>query len=199
MAGYRAFEAVTRSVVDLLRDSHRPDRFTAPLEFAVFGVEQFRDGLEAGVSVFLHRATINGTVRSPPGRRQADGTTRRPRLPVDLHLLLTAWSREPSMQHAIAGWMMRTLEDHPLLPVGLLNRALGPVFEAGEAVELVSDDLPNEEMLHLWELIGPDSYQLSFPYLARNIHLDSELDDVVAPEVQERQGDFGSLAGAVAR
>lgn len=200
MASYRAFEAVSQSIADLLRDNYRPADFTPPLEFSVFGGSQFEVGLSAGVSVFLYRASVNGAFRNPPGRSNADGSRDIPKLPVDLHLLLTAWADEPSTQHAVAAWMMRTIEDYPVLSSGMLNRAVGPVFEADEAVELTNDDVPHEEQMHLWELIGGSQpYGLSTPYRARSIQLDSRLTEAVGEPVQERHGRFGTLAEGVAR
>ncbi len=199
MADYRAFEAVAQSIADLLRDNYRPTDFTPPLEFEVFAGPQFANGLTAGVSVYLNRISVNGSLRTPPGRIGPDGERRIPRLPVDLHLLLTAWADEPSTQNAVAAWMMRTLEDHPVLPVGLLNRAVGPVFEADEAVELTVDDAPNEEILHLWELVGADTYHLSVPYRARRIQLDSRLAQDLGEPVQERYARYGVLADGANR
>lgn len=191
MANYRAYEAVCQSIVDLLNDNYDPADFTTALEFDVFSVNDFKAGLTAGVSVFLYRATVNGALRTPPGRLAPNGEREIPRLPIDLHLVLTVWAAQASTQHAIAAWMMRILEDYPILPPGLLNRAVGSTFQPNESVELAIDDLPTEELLHLWELIGPQSYQLSVPYRARNIRIDSELRETEHEAVQERLNRYG--------
>lgn len=197
MASYRGYEAVCQSIADLLNDNYVSADFPTPLEFEVFSVGDFAEGLTAGVSVFLYRATVNGALRSPPGRLAPNGEREIPRLPIDLHLILTAWAGESSTQHAIAGWMMRTLEDYPILPPGLLNRAVESAFEPDERVELAIDDLPTEELFHLWELIGPQSYQLSVPYRARNIRIDSNLRETEYREVQERLQRHGVLREGV--
>ena len=193
MARYRAYEAVCQSVADLLNDNYAPADFSPTLEFDVFSVGDFKNGLTAGVSVFLYRATVNGSLRMPPGRLAPNGDRAIPRLPIDLHLVLTVWAAQASTQHAIAGWTMRTLEDYPILPPGLLNRAVADTFDPDESVELAIDDLPTEDLLQLWELIGPDSYQLSIPYRARNIRLDSELSESAYDPVQDRLHRYGVL------
>lgn len=198
MARYRAYEAVCHSIADLLGDNYDAADFSPTLEFEVFSVGDFRDGLAAGVSVFLYRATVNGSLRMPPGRLEANGDRAIPRLPIDLHLVLTVWAAEASTQQAIAGWTMRTLEDYPILPPGLLNRSVADTFAADESVELAIDDLPTEDLLQLWELIGPDSYQLSIPYRARNIRLDSDLTESAHDAVQDRLSRYGIVQDEVA-
>lgn len=95
---------------------------------------------------------------------------------LQLHFLLTAWAPDASLQHYLTGWMMRVLEDHPVLPAGQLNRRYdpdSPVFLPDETVELSAAPLENEELFHLWDLIGPQTYQLSVPYQARGLRIES--------------------------
>jgi hypothetical protein len=47
---------------------------------------------------------------------------------LDLHFLLTAWGRDPLIQHAITDWMMRVLDNTSILPAGLLNNRYAYVF-----------------------------------------------------------------------
>ena len=67
-----------------------------------------------------------------PPRTALDGTRYRPPTPVDLHFLVTAWEGLQE-QFSMLGWIIRTLEDTPVLPAGLLNRFggnRGEVFTA---------------------------------------------------------------------
>jgi hypothetical protein len=75
--------------------------------------------MAAGVSLFLYRIYPNGTLRSPRGRLGPEGQQYRNQLPLDLHFTLAGWAQDPSPQHLIAGWMMRMIEDTPILPLGL--------------------------------------------------------------------------------
>jgi len=173
MATNRAVEAVCQTLVELLRDEYDPTDFSQPLEFRVVGSDRLTAGVDAGVTLFLYRIVVNGTERTPEGRLAPDGRRLRPELPLDLHVVLTAWGRDPSLQHQVAGWMMRVVEDHHILPSGLLNRRTPGIFRADEAVELSIAEMPTEDLFRLWELVGNGSYQLSVPYVARSLRIES--------------------------
>lgn len=190
MATPRAIEAVCDAVVELLRDNYPPDLGAPPLQFKVFSHSDFASGLSAGVSLFLYRIYVDGTDRSPEGRVELDGQRQFPQMPVQLHFLLTAWGTDASLQQYLAGWMMRTIEDYPVLPAGLLNRRYdedAPVFWADETVELSNVGLDTEDLFALWDLIGSNSYQLSVPYQARGIRIESSRALEAHEAVQERQ------------
>lgn len=190
MATFRAFESVSQAVIDLLRDHYDPDAFNQELEFRVYTAHSFAQPMNAGVSLFAFRVLPNAVHRTPPGRMGPDGRRQRSQLPLDLHFILTAWSRDGSAQQAIAAWMMRVLEDYPVLPAGLLNRRTRAVFRPEETAEVVPAELATEDLLHLWELLGANSYQLSVPYIARNVRIDSELPTPDSPPMQERRFEY---------
>jgi hypothetical protein len=188
MATHRAVEAVCQTIVELLRDNYDPTAFSQQLEFRVVSSSGLVNGsVDAGVTLFL-----DGTDRSPGGRATIDGQRFRPDPPLDLHFVLTVWGSDPSLQHSIAGWMMRTLEDHGSLPSGLLNRRTDGVFRPDEAVEVGVADLDNEELFRLWELIGPNAYQLSIPYYARGVRIASQIPLEEYLRVQQRRFHHGT-------
>ena len=103
-----------------------------------------------GGSIYVHRVAFNTSRRNLPPRTALDGTRYRPPTPVDLHFLVTAWGRTPEEQLSMLGWIIRTLEDTPVLPAGLLNRFAGnrgEVFSSNEAVEIVGEILSFQDML----------------------------------------------------
>jgi hypothetical protein len=196
VATTRGIEATAEAVRGLLRDRYVEDDFALPLEFEVYGQANFLNPeFTNGVSIFVHRVTINGTGRRPRGRIRDDGRREPSKLPVDAHLLLTAWGDTAGVQLAVLGWTMRVLEDYPVLPQGVLNRGTGDVFFPGESVELVADDMPNDELLHLWELLAPQTFQPSVPYVARAIYLESARTEPEGALVQERLTRYGVLRG----
>jgi hypothetical protein len=101
-----------------------------------------------------------------------DGRPLRAPLPLDLHFLLTPLAGEPSLAHEILGWLLRTLDDTAILPSGLLNSPISNVFDASETIEVVPGQLTNEEMFRIWDVL-PTKYQLSVPYVARVVRIDS--------------------------
>jgi hypothetical protein len=169
MASFKAIDAVSRAVVALLRDHYRPDDFqNRPPEFRVCLAQDLP--MEVGVSLFLYRIGTNEAIHTLPERPLPDGPCRPHPLAVDLHFLLTAWAGDASLQHAIAGWMMRVIEDHPLLAVPALD---DQVFHPGESVQIVLASLTTEEILSIWEAVANHAYQISVPYVARNVQIES--------------------------
>lgn len=193
MATYRAISATCQAIVRLLQQSWRPELFDdAPLQFAVYSTQDFADPMDAGVSLFLYRANINGVQRTPPARIDANGQRRRTQLPVDLHLLLTPWAKAASLEHEILGWTMRTLEDWPILPAGILNSQVPNTFSAEETVEIVRNDVAIEELVRIWDVL-PHDFHVSASYMARVVRIDSDLDQQTAGPVLTRQLDYGVL------
>jgi hypothetical protein len=173
MADYRAIATITEAVLQFLRSNYHPADFDQELEFKVFTAKDFSKPLNAGVSLFLYRIFPNGVHRTPPGRIGADGRRFQTLLPLDMHMLLTVWGREASLQHTIAGWMMRTLEDQPIYPASLLNAISPGVFHPEETVELSLTELTNEDLLRIWDTLVQNVYQLSVPYIARVVRIES--------------------------
>lgn len=194
MADFRAIEAVGQSLLRLLRMSYSPDDFDNELQFRLYGPDDFAKPMSAGVSIFLYRILQNGTHRTPAGRRNGQGRRFYSSLPVDLYFLMTVWAKDVSLQYRIAGWLMRTLEDTPVLPYGLLDAAAPGVFRQGETVEVVLWEITNEDLFHLWESLAENEYQLSIPYMARNLFIESRQKMTEGEPVQERIYDAGELS-----
>jgi hypothetical protein len=174
MATYAAIAGTCEAVVRLLRSNYDPTKFNgALLDFQVYVANDFTTPMEEGVSVFLYRIYQNGTNRTPAGRLLPDGTRQATMLPVDLHFLLTAWAKKASLQNEIAGWMMRVMEDNATLPASMLNAYQPNVFQPNEAVDLTFTELSVEDMFRVWETMIGHVYQLSVPYQARMLEIES--------------------------
>ncbi len=186
MANYRSIAAVSRAVITLLEANYDRALFDHDLEFDVYTNRDFQSPMTAGVSLFVYRVFHNGTNRTPPGRIGADGRRQRPRLPLDLHFMLTAWAPTASLQQVIIGWMMRVLEDHSLLPAGFLNHAEPGSFRPDEIIELGPIELTTEDLLNLWERLANHRYVLSVPYVARTVMIESDTADDAPRDVNER-------------
>lgn len=201
MSAYPAIANVMEALVRLLRANYDQAEFGGPLlNFQVYSASNFEQPMEQGVSLFLYRVYHNGSIRRPQGRIDDAGRRERPRLPLDLHFLATAWGPQPAFQQRVAGWLMRVFEDHPILTAGLLNGLVddavspntAPVFRPDESVTLAPTDLSVEEVFRIWEVMVEHSYQLSVPYVIRTLELDSTRSDELHPLIQERQLNTGS-------
>lgn len=196
MADYRAITGVCKAVVELLRSDYNENYdelneiLNNDLTFEVYLAKDFLQPMAAGVSLFLYQVRPNGGHRTPSGRIGPGGQRLRPHLPVDLHFFLTAWGKDASLQHMIAGWMMRTLEDSPILSAGLLNALATDVFGPDETLEIVLAELTNEELVRMWQALLETGYQLSVPYIARNVRIESTRQLAPAKPVLKRVIDY---------
>lgn len=201
MADYRGIEGVTEALIQLLRLNYDSAYFDGHgLQVEPYVARHFGEPMTAGVSMFLYRVTVEGVHRTPAGRRLPDGRRYPSLLPLDLHYLLTVWAQDATLQHRILGWAMRTLEDTPILPHGLLESAAPGVFQPDETVEVVAGELGNEDLFRIWETLGQNvSYRLSVPYIARNIRVASqEPEPITGAGMQERLLRYGVVDGASA-
>ena len=188
MATYQAIGSVAEAVARLLEQTWQPSLLNGiGLQFAVYQGKDFSTPMDAGISVFVYQVGVNRTQRTLP---PAVANHRRP-LPLDVHLLLTAWAQDASAEHDILGWAMRVVDDNPVLSSGFLNAAVSGVFRPEETIELVPAELTNEEVFHLWQVL-PNSLQLSAPYLARVVRVESALTVPEGPPVSTRQLEYGT-------
>lgn len=193
MADYRAIMAVGKAIVELLRANYNQNRddFNHELEFEVYLAKDFSTRpIIAGVSLFMYRIFPNSSQRTPSGRIDPEGQRYRTQLPIDLHFLLTAWGKDASLQQKIAGWMMRTLEDMPIFSASLLNFTIPDVFRPDETVEISLAELDTEILVRMWDMLLEIDYQLSVPYVARNIRIESTKKVAPGEPVQERTFDY---------
>jgi hypothetical protein len=152
--------------------------------------------LSYGVSIYLHRVEFNTNRRNRPPRISSEGKRYRPPTPMDLHFLVTAWGQSAEQQMEIMGWAIRTLQETPELPAGLLNRFAGErgerIFQDSEGVELVGENLTPQDFVNIWGN-SLANQQPSISYVARQVLIDSETEMVEGELVQTRQFDYVKL------
>lgn len=186
MATQKAIIAVSDAILQVLYNTPRPAELNDHFDLKVLTGDKFKADMTTGLSLFLYRIFPNSSHRTPSGGRGPDGHLKRTKLPVDLHYILTAWAEEASLQHLLIAWAMRALEDTPILPPALLNANHQNVFNPEENVELLLSELSTEDMFRIWETITDSNYQISVPYVARMIFIESNQDAIVAEPVQQR-------------
>jgi hypothetical protein len=190
MADFRAIRAVGEAIMGLLESSYRASDFNGiDADFRMFTSRDITSNtITNGASLFMYRLYCNGTFRHPPGRIAADGRRSDAQLPLELHFLITVWGGEASYQYELAGWIMRLLEDTPILPAAILNSTTPNVFHSDETVDITHAELKTEDLFRIWDVLGVNSYQLSMPYVARVVHIESQqtLAEEFDTRVQER-------------
>lgn len=193
MAQFQAVRVTCEAIVELLKAVYtaQPAGLPATMAFNVFVADDFKavDSATNGLSLFLYRVYVNANQRASQGRDPATGKTTRPPLPLELHFFLTTWAKTASVQHNMLGWMMRTLEDFPKMSASFLNEKGRGTFGLDEEVEIAVGQLTNEELMRIWEDLQVP-YQLSIPYMARIVRIDSTVEiGTDGPPVVRR--DFG--------
>jgi len=69
----------------------------------------------------------------------------------------------------VLGWAVQQLQSSPILDNSILTSDGG--WSATESVQLVMADLSLEDILRIWDALGP-KYRLSVAYLARVVRID---------------------------
>ncbi len=175
MADYTAIYSVGNSLASYLQSNYPPELKTAfPTNFQLVASAQIADedqtNLDKTVSILLHRITINENCRS--ATRLQDIPNKQPVLFLDLHYLITYWGTDPRAEQTILAWTMLQLQAAPILDNSILAPA--STWGAGETVQIIPADLSLEDILRIWDALGP-KYRLSVSYIARIIRIDRAL------------------------
>ena len=191
MATYQAIAVTGQTLLGLLADACPKADFPGA-RFDLYQPKDFGLPMEEGISLYLYRIAVNGSRRALPPRTDATGRRFRPPLPLDLHYLLTAWSKTAARQQRLLAWAVRMLEDVPVLHASLLNSYApeGEVFRPNEAVELMFDQLSLADMYNLWSA-SKLTPQLSVGYLIRMVAVESTVELHEYEPVQTRVLDMG--------
>lgn len=172
MANFAAIYSVGNSLELYLNNAY-PLASTFPCKFKlvsssdIASEETSASALDQTLSIFLHRVTINENFRAA-GKLQ-DSPGKQPVVFLDLHYLLTYWGTSAQAEQTILGWTVQQLQSFPILDSSVLT-AEG-AWDPAESVQLVMADLSLEDVLRIWDALGP-KYRLSVAYLARVIRID---------------------------
>lgn len=192
MARYPAIAATGQALVALLTGAATGTEFDGvTFKLASSADVQKPAGESPVATLYLYRVAVNTTRRNLPPRRHPDGLLRMPPVPVDLHYLVTAWSRDPVTQHRLLGWCIRTLQDNPIVPAGYLNQ-FGPdqdLFGPDESIELTWEVLSRQDMTDAWE-VAKSNQQPSVSYVARILRIESDVEVAEHAPVQTIQVDY---------
>jgi hypothetical protein len=172
VANYRAVFAVGNAIAQHLQNIYPPELSTVfPCQFRLVSSQEIasegQNALDQAVSIFLHRITINQTLRS--ATRLDDAPNRQPVLFLELHYLVTYWGGSAEAEQTVMAWTMQQLQMHPVIDNSILPETAE--FGSGETVQLLSADLSLEDILRIWDALGP-KYRLSLAYIARVVRID---------------------------
>jgi len=181
MAGYRALAAVGRSVVALLNqriaeeipNGRRPEAVLAgTTDFDLVNSSPSAVIRYPSVSVYCYRLSVDRETR--PGWSAVASQDGIPRLPLRMHLLLSAWDQFAESELEWLGLAGKILETQSILTGPLLDPSGD--WEPGDLVELVPDDVALDSMSEAFQALTTD-YRLCLPYLVRVIRINGTPQD----------------------
>lgn len=172
MANYSAIYSVGNSIGQYLQSVYPTDLSTNfGCTFRVVSSTEIANeettGLDKTVSIFLHRVTVNENFRA--ASVLTNSPNKQPVVYLDLHYLLTYWGTSAQAEQTILGWTIQQLQTSPILDSSILSSDAG--WDPTETVQLVLADLSLEDILRIWDALGP-KYRLSVGYIARVVRID---------------------------
>ena len=194
MARHHGIAAASNDIKLLLENAAATDPDWAGTSVDLYQADDLQkpmEGTKPTISVYLYRVVLSSVRRDRGVRRAPDGRVFRPSIPLDLHYLVTAWSSDATTAQELLGWAIRTLEDTPIVPVGLLNayRSGLTVFDVGETLELVWEPLSLTDLYDIWQ-VSQQHQAPSASYVARMVQLDSEVPLDAGDLVHIREFDY---------
>lgn len=144
---------------------------------------------ESFINVYLYQVSPNAALRNADvPTRSADGRlTQRPRAPLDLHYLLTAYGKGPAIidrelnPQLMLGAVIRALHDQPFLTRTLIDSVVqnpplvgSDLGQSSESVKLTPVSLSIDELSKLWSVFFQSRYALSVAYIASVIFIEGE-------------------------
>ncbi|MEA2588617.1 MAG: hypothetical protein QOH66_1544 [Actinomycetota bacterium] len=195
MASFGAIAATSRAILGLLESAAPGHPEFAGTTFSLYGSADLQQPTldRVAVSLYLYHVSVNTTRRNLTPRVDSLGRRLKPAIPLDLHYLLTAWSKEPGMQQRLFGWAVRVIQDTPTLPAAVLNQqSPEEVFRPDETVELIWENLSQQDIFEVWE-VARKHHQPSATYVARILEIESTDALVESPLVQTRDFHYGEV------
>jgi hypothetical protein len=182
MAGHRALAAVGRSIVELLNRRFAEELPAGRRPLAVMAGTTDFDNVNSSpdavirypaVSVYCYRLVVDRETR--PGWSAVASFDGIPRLPLRMHLLISAWDQFVESELEWLGLAASVLERESILTGPLLHPS--GEWSPGDAIQIVHDDLALDSMSEAFQALTTD-YRLCLTYCARVVRIDGRREPV---------------------
>jgi hypothetical protein len=173
MAGHRALAAAGRSIVNLLNRRIGERLPASPRPTAVLaGTADFNAVNSSptaviqfpAISVYCYKVSVDPETR--PGLSAVAAADGIPRIPLRMHLMISAWDTVVESELEWLGLAAQILEGESILAGPLLHPSGD--WQPGDLVQVVTDDVALEPMSEAFQALTTD-YRLSLLYLAKVI------------------------------
>ena len=182
-----SFRAIPGTITALRR--HLEGRLSTDLEgvvesptVVVLGETSLRDGPDSNaIGIYLHRISVDENGRNRYLRPLAPGERPQPELPVNLHMLLVAWTATASNEAPLIAYAMQRIGSAFDIDARRMD-GLDPAWRYDDRAQVVPEEMSHENLLRIWEAL-PGDYRLSSPFLLRTIRLEPVERLTVGPPV----------------
>jgi hypothetical protein len=215
MSNVLAISAVTQLLKSLLHDALIDGDASQVLgaDFTVTALPPDRVVVDAGeaqgnqLNLFLHRVTPNAALRNSdlPTRDSSGRLSRRPRLALDLHYLLTAVSGDQLNAETLLGFAMQLFHETAIIPRAAVRNALSAAISGDtsppaawfadavkladqiELVKITPRTLSMDDMSRIWTAMQT-SYRTTVAYDVSLVLIEREIPTRPALPVLSRGG-----------
>jgi len=202
MSNALAIASVTRLLKDLLNDALVNADITGSVGGDVTvtavppdrAIDQLTQQDPSQLNIYLHRITPNSALSNSdlPTRDSRYGLVHRPRLALDLHYLITAYTNQELHGEILLGYAMEVLHETPILPREMIRAALEgnvngsilpPAFQNTdparladqlELIRIAPEPLSMDDMSKLWTALQT-SYRTTVAYMVSVVLIEREL------------------------
>lgn len=185
MAGHKALAAVGRSLVDLLNLRIGEQLSAPPRPTAVLAGTTDFDAVNSSptaviqypaISVYCYKVSVDPEMR--PGQSALAAADGFARIPLRMHLMISAWDTVVESELEWLGLAAQILESQSQLAGPLLHPS--GEWAPGDTIQVVTDDVALESMSEAFQALTTD-YRLSLLYLAKVITIRGSRSRIAAP------------------
>ena len=172
MAVSSALEAL-REHLELGISSVLAERINGSPSVTILGPTELKAGPSAhAIGLYLHRITIDRDGSNRYLQPRAVNQAPQPELPVNLQLLLIAWTDSTKNEAPLLAWAMQQIGNAFEFDATHLGaRTRDPFWGEIDTLRITPDDMTVEDLMRVWDAL-PGDYRLSAPYSMRTIRLE---------------------------
>jgi hypothetical protein len=172
MASYRAIPGVLSAVKRLLENRISQDSDISGFnpEVVILGNRELTDKPSKNqIGIYLHRVSVDPIGRNRYITGNDLSQRAQPELPVNLHVLLIAWTHLGANEGLLIGWAMQHIGS--ALTLDISHMAVSDEsWLSQEQVQMIPEEMSTENLLRIWDAL-PQDYLLSVPYLIKTLRV----------------------------
>ena len=188
MATFMAVSSVLEALKEHLELGISPsliEKINGSPSVTVLGPTELKAGPSAhAVGLYLHRISVDRDGGNRYLQPRTVQETPQPELPVNLHLLLIAWTDTTMNEAPLLGWAMQQIGSAIEFDATHLGaRTRDPAWGESDTLRIAPEEMSIENLMRVWDGL-PGEYRLSASYSVRTIRLEPALPRTEGPPVR---------------